>query len=138
MVFSQLPNLYTTKINVKIKPKTKITYVLILSILLVKSNKKTNEKAGSRIGIVTKIRSHHDTKCERIDLLPIHLIDSSSFCFTFISTSSLCPVNKSCEDMMLVSILNGCFKTINRFFIFESFGRLSYIFGPKARMLFKP
>ena len=41
--------IYKTKINVKVKPKIKITYVLILSIFLVygKLNKKTNKKTGS-------------------------------------------------------------------------------------------
>ena len=41
--------IYRAKINVKIKPKIKVRYVLILSIFLVpgKSNKETNKKAGS-------------------------------------------------------------------------------------------
>ena len=41
--------IYKTKINFKIKQKLKITYVLILSIVLVsgKSNKKANKEAGS-------------------------------------------------------------------------------------------
>ena len=48
--------IYKTKINVKITPKIKITYVLILNIFLVsmKSNKKTNKKAGSSNGLSPK------------------------------------------------------------------------------------
>ena len=119
--------IYKTKINVKIKVKIKITYVLIMRISLYhgKSNRKTNKKQPlvmdchqnsvppwNKIqvnqltnsltsgGIKANWSSQICPTIERNFANNPQVTDSSSFCFTSISTSSLCSVNKFYKDGM--------------------------------------
>ena len=70
--------------------------------------------------------------------------DTSSFCFTFISTSIPCFVSKFYKDLQRrqgpdsgFHFLMAVLKLSSDSLFFKSFGRLSNSFGPKERILFQ-